>query len=104
MEPYAVVETGSKQYKVTTGDVVHVERLEYDVGATIQVESVLALSDGKELRVGTPELKDATVSAEVVDHIRGPKLISYKKKRRKGYSRKLGHRQNLTVLKVVKID
>ena len=100
LQGYAVVETGGKQYRVTAGDRVMVERLAGDVGATIELAPVLALSDGKDLRVGAPDVDGAKVTAEVLEHRRGPKLVAFKKKRRKGYARKIGHRQELTVLKI----
>lgn len=100
MDAYAVVETGGKQYRVKAGDVLQVERLEAEVGQDISLERVLAVSDGTSLNVGTPVVDGVTVPATVLEHKRGPKLIAYKKKRRKGYERKVGHRQELTVLKV----
>jgi large subunit ribosomal protein L21 len=103
MEAYAVVETGSKQYRVKAGDTLKVERLKADVGATVDLTSVLAISDGSTLQVGAPEVKGAKVKASVVSHVHGPKLVSFKKKRRKNYMRKQGHRQDLTVLKVESI-
>lgn len=103
MDAYAVIETGGKQYRVKKGDSLTVERLDAEVGKKVALSSVLAVSDGKKLSVGTPEVSGKKVSAEVVDHIRGPKLTSYKKKRRKGFSKKIGHRQELTVLKIDKI-
>lgn len=103
MEAYAVVETGGKQYRVQAGDTLEVEKLEADVGAAVDLDQVLAMSDGKMLSVGTPTLEKAKVTSTVVDQLRGPKVINFKKKRRKGYSRKVGHRQSLTVLKVESI-
>jgi len=103
MEAYAVVETGGKQYRVKENDTIRVERLEQDVDAKVEL-GVLAVSDGKTLAVGTPEVSGAKVTSTVLEHVRGPKLVSFKKKRRKGYSRKIGHRQELTVLKVDKIE
>jgi large subunit ribosomal protein L21 len=103
MEPYAVLETGGKQYRVKADDTLQVERLRSQEGETIQLTPVLAISDGKQLKVGTPEVDGAVVTAAVVAHIRGEKVVSFKKKRRKGYSRKIGHRQELTVLRVEKI-
>jgi large subunit ribosomal protein L21 len=100
MEAYAVVETGGKQYLLKVNDNVRVELLDAEKGATVELTSVLASSDGSKLTIGTPEVSGAKVTATVVDHIRGPKVISFKKKRRKGYSRRMGHRQELTVLKV----
>ena len=100
MDAYAVVETGGKQYRVRAGDTLTVERLDAEAGAEVQLSPVLAVSDGKALNIGTPVVADAAVAATVVKHIRGPKLVAFKKKRRKGYHRKQGHRQDLTVLKI----
>ncbi len=104
MEPYAVVETGGKQYLVKAGETLKVELLEGAAGSTIELTSVLALSDGKTLTIGTPTVPGAKVSAEIVEEsVRGPKVVAFKKKRRKGYRRKVGHRQNKTVLRVASI-
>jgi large subunit ribosomal protein L21 len=100
MEPYAVVETGSKQYLVKAGDVITVETLAGDAGAAVALDRVLALSDGKTLQIGAPCVAGATVSAEIVEQTLGPKTVAFKKKRRKGYTRKVGHRQEYTVLKI----
>ena len=100
MDAYAVVQTGGKQYRVEVNDTLRVERIEAEVGQTINALPVLAISDGETLQVGTPEVDGAKVTAAVVEHIRGDKVVSFKKKRRKGYSKKIGHRQELTVLKV----
>ena len=97
MDAYAVLETGGKQYRVATGDTVEVERLDVEAGQDVDLESVLAVSDGKELKVGMPYVQGAKVTLAVVGHKRGTKLINFKKKRRKGYSRRMGHRQELTV-------
>lgn len=101
MEAYAVIETGGKQYRVTAGATLHVERLADEAGTTLQFERVLALSDGTQLTVGTPAIAGAAVTAEVVEHLRGPKVYSFKKKRRKGYKRKVGHRQELTRIRII---
>jgi large subunit ribosomal protein L21 len=100
---YAVMVTGGKQHFVRLNDVLEVELLTAKEGDKLEIEPVLALSDGQKLQVGTPVLKGAKVSCTVVKHILGPKLVSYKKNRRMGYHRKVGHRQDLTVLKVDKI-
>jgi len=104
METYAVVETGGKQYRVKPDDTLSVERLKAEAGESVDLDRVLALSDGKSLKVGTPLVEDAKVTAKVMEHIRGEKVVSFKKKRRKGYSRKIGHRQELTVLKIETIQ
>ena len=98
MQPYAVVKSGGKQYLVHKGDSITVERLPNEVGENIDIADVLAISDGKQMLVGTPALP-TKVTFSVVEHKRGDKVISFKKKRRKGYARKVGHRQELTVLK-----
>lgn len=103
MEAYAVVGTGGKQYRVKAGDTLKVELLEGEAGATVTLDQVLALSDGKDLKIGTPVVKGAKVSATIVEQTKGPKVVAFKKKRRKGYSRKVGHRQPLTVLRVSSI-
>ena len=103
MEAYAVVETGGKQYRVQPGDTLNVEKLDAEVGAKIALDQVLALSDGTTLSVGKPTVEGAAVQAVVEDQIRGEKIFNFKKKRRKGYTRKVGHRQSLTVLKVESI-
>ncbi len=100
MEAYAVVETGGKQYRVTTGQSLEIERLDAEVGQDVVLPTVLAVSDGKDLRVGTPHVADAKVTFTVVAQTRGEKVINFKKRRRKGYERKVGHRQDLTVVKV----
>lgn len=100
MDAYAVVETGGKQYRVKQGDVFEIERLAGEVGQKITLDRVLALSNGSDLAVGTPAVAGATVSAEIVSQHRGEKVVNFKKKRRKGYHRKIGHRQDLTRVRV----
>jgi len=103
MNAYAVVETGGKQYLVRPEDTVTVELLPDKAGTETILTKVLAVSDGTNLKVGKPRLENASVNALVLKHIRGPKVVAYKQKRRKGYSRKKGHRQELTVLKIKEI-
>lgn len=100
MEPYAVIETSGRQYMVKANETLEVNLMQAEKGSTIDIRPVLALSDGKELKIGKPEVAGASVKALVLDHIRGEKVISFRKFRRKGYSRKRGHRQELTVLKI----
>ncbi len=101
---YAVIETGGKQYRVSQGDVLEVESLEGKVGETIDLSRVLLLNDEKETRIGSPVVEGSIVKAEVVAQTRGPKIIIFKKKRRKAYRRTKGHRQSLTRLKIVGIQ
>ncbi len=103
MEAYAVVETGGKQYRVQAGDVVEVEKLAVEVGGTVELDEVLAVSDGTSLTIGTPRVDSARVVSTVIDQTRGDKVINFKKKRRKGYRRKIGHRQDITLLKIERI-
>ena len=97
---FAVIKTGGKQYRVASGDVIKVEKLEVEAGSTVTLDQVLMV-DGK---IGTPLVADATVSAEVIAQDRGPKVIIVKKKRRQNYRRKNGHRQDLTVLRITEIS
>jgi large subunit ribosomal protein L21 len=100
---YAVIQTGGKQYRVANGDVITVEKLEGDAGATLAIEPVLMVNDGKATQVGVPVVEGASVTAEVVEQTRGKKIIVFKKKRRQGYRRTMGHRQELTVLRVLDV-
>ncbi len=101
MKPYAVLQTGGKQYLVREGDLLRVEKLDAELGRTLDLGPVLAVSDGTALRVGVPHVADASVAVEVLAQERARKVISYKKKRRKGYHRKVGHRQSVTAVRVV---
>jgi large subunit ribosomal protein L21 len=100
---FAVVKTGGKQYKVSVGDVVIIERLQGSAGDTIVLDHVLMLGDGDKLEVGTPTLAGKGVTAEIIEQGRGDKVIVFKKKRRQNYRRKRGHRQDLTVLRITAI-
>ena len=100
---YAVIKTGGKQYRVAAGDVLRIERLDGEVGQTIAFDQVMMVGGDGEPRVGTPVIDGAQVTAELLDQIKGDKVIVFKKKRRKNYRRKKGHRQDLTVLRVREI-
>ncbi len=100
---FAVIKTGGKQYKVAKDDIVVVEKLEGEAGASIALDSVLMLGDEKSVTTGAPFVEGASVAAEVVEQTRGDKVIVFKKQRRQNYRRKNGHRQDLTVLKVTDI-
>lgn len=97
---YAIVSIAGKQYKVAEGDKLKVARLSSKVGDTINFEDVLLTDDGKDIKIGKPTLKDSVISAEVLEHGRLPKILVYKKKRRKGYQRKNGHRQEFSAIKI----
>ena len=101
---FAVIRTGGKQYKVASGDVIRVERLVTEAGASIELDEVLMVGDGSDISVGTPLVANAKVTAEVVAQARGPKIIVFKKKRRQNYRRKNGHRQDLTILRITAIN
>jgi large subunit ribosomal protein L21 len=103
---YAIIETGGKQYRVTPGDVVALEKLEGSVGQTITFDKVLLVggkTDSKVL-VGTPYVTKAALQAEIVEQGKGEKLLTIKYKRRKGYRRMIGHRQDLTRVLITKIE
>lgn len=99
----AVVKTGGKQYAVSEGDLIDVELLEGSVGDKIELTDVLSLGTGDDLKVGTPTVEGASVLCEVVGEGRGKKVIVFKKKRRKGYKKKQGHRQGFISLRVAEI-
>jgi large subunit ribosomal protein L21 len=100
---YAVLETGSKQYRVTAGDTLEIERLEVEAGKPITFDRVLLVNNEGKLTVGSPTVAAASVVADVIAHKRGEKKIAFKMKRRKGYHRTVGHRQELTVIKITEI-
>ncbi len=97
---YALVEIKGKQYKVEQGSVIRIDRVEQEKGSKVDFPSVLMVSDGSSVKVGTPFLPGASVSAVVEDHVRDDKVVIGKFKKRKNYHRKQGHRQPFTVLKV----
>ena len=101
---YAVLETGSKQYRVSAGDTLQIERLAVEAGKTFTFDRVLFTSNEGKVSVGAPTVAGATIVADVVEHIRGDKKVTFKMKRRKGYHKKIGHRQELTVVKIKEIN
>lgn len=101
---YAVIKTGGKQYRVSPGESIKIEQLQADVGATIVLDQVLMVADGEAVKVGTPTLAGAKVSATVVSHGRGPKIRIFKMRRRKHYQKTQGHRQNYTEIRVDAIN
>lgn len=100
---YAVIKTGGKQYRVQKDDVLEVELLDAKKGDTVTLDEVLLVGSEGNAKIGTPTVAGASVKAEVVDQIRGDKVIVFKKKRRQNYRRKNGHRQSLTVVKITDI-
>jgi large subunit ribosomal protein L21 len=103
MDAYAIIQTGGKQYRVTQGATLEVELLGAEPGQDVAVAEVLAVSDGQTLRIGKPYVEDVKVVLNVASLIRGEKVINFKKRRRKGYSRRMGHRQELAVVTVASI-
>jgi large subunit ribosomal protein L21 len=100
---YAVIKTGGKQYRVAKDDVIRVELLDAEVGSSIELDQVLLIGGDGEPTVGSPLIDGAKVTAEVVEQGKGPKIIIFKKRRRKNSRRKNGHRQRLTSLKITEI-
>ena len=100
---YAVVRTGGLQFRVSEGDLIRVPRMKSEVGEGIEISDVLALSVGGDVTVGTPLVESAKVRAEVVGHGKGKKVIVFKKKRRKDYRVKKGHRQDFTEIRITGI-
>lgn len=100
---YAVIKTGGKQFRVSAGDVIHVEKLTGEAGDKVKLDQVLMVG-GDKPQVGAPLIDGASVDAEIVEQTRAPKIIVFKKRRRQNYRRKKGHRQNLTTLKINSIN
>ncbi len=100
---YAIIATGGKQYKVSEGDVIYVEKLGVEAGAEYTFDQVLMVS-GEEVKIGNPTVEGATVTASVVGEVKGKKVIVYKYKRKTGYHKKQGHRQTFTKVEIKKIN
>ncbi|MBI1177855.1 50S ribosomal protein L21 [bacterium] len=101
---YAILETGSKQYRVTAGDKLEIERLSVEAGQPVTFDRVLLVNNDGKVSVGAPTVANASVVADVLEHKRGEKVTVYKMKRRKGYHKKQGHRQELTVVQIKSIN
>jgi|SRR5579863_4663878 len=101
---FAIVKTGGKQYRVGPGDQIVVERITGEVGSEVSLTNVLAIGDGDATAIGRPSLPNTSVRAKIVQQPRGSKIIVFKKKKRKNYRRKRGHRQELTVLRIEEIS
>jgi large subunit ribosomal protein L21 len=100
---YAVIRTGGKQYRVAANQVIEVEKLDAEAGSSIELSEVLMVGEGESATIGSPLVAGASVTATVLEQGKGPKLIVFKKRRRKNFRRKTGHRQKLTVLRVTDI-
>lgn len=101
---YAIVETGGKQFKVSQGDTLYVEKLAHEVGETITLDKVYMVQDNGTVRVGSPVVEGASVTAKVVEHGRGKKIVVFKYKSKKNYHKKQGHRQPYTKLTIESIQ
>jgi large subunit ribosomal protein L21 len=100
---YAVLETGGKQYRVAPGETLAIDRIEAEAGKPVTLDRVLFISSDDRLFVGAPTVANASVVADIVEHFRGEKKIAFKMKRRKGYHRTVGHRQEMTRIKISEI-
>jgi large subunit ribosomal protein L21 len=100
---YAVIKTGGKQYRVTEGDLLKIEKVTGEVGESVEFEEVLMIANGEQIDVGRPVLPSSSVVGEIVEQGKGKKIIVFKSKRRKGYRKKQGHRQLYTLLKIKEI-
>jgi large subunit ribosomal protein L21 len=100
---YAVIETGGKQYRVAAGDTIEIERLETEAGKVHTFDRVLLVANDGRVSLGAPTVAKASVLGDVQEHLRGDKKIAFKMKRRKGYHRTVGHRQELTRVKITEI-
>ncbi len=100
---YAVIQTGGKQYRVSQGDLITIEKLDGATGDRVEIASVLMIGEGNQVTVGQPQLDQARVVGTIVRQGRGPKVVIYKHKRRKGYQKRQGHRQWQTLLRVSEI-
>jgi large subunit ribosomal protein L21 len=101
---YAIIATGGKQYRVAVGDQITVEKLDAEVGSSITIDQVLMIGGGGATTIGTPVVDGATVSADVVDAMRGEKIVVFKYKPKKRYRKRTGHRQSLTRLAITAIN
>ena len=101
---YAVIETGGKQYRVSEGDVISVEKLNEEVGKLLTINEVLVAGEGSEVLVGAPYVEGASVKAEVVENGKAPKVVIYKYKAKKDSKKKQGHRQPFTKLEIKAIS
>ncbi|MBC6403724.1 MAG: 50S ribosomal protein L21 [Hyphomonadaceae bacterium] len=101
---FAVIQTGGKQYKVARDDVIVVEKLDSEEGRTISFRNVLACGQGADVKIGEPLVRGAEVKGQVIEQRKGDKIIVFKKKRRKNYRRKKGHRQYETVVRITEIS
>ena len=101
---YAIIETGGKQYKVTEGDVLYIEKLGAEAGESVAFDKVLAVWDGENVKFGAPTVDGASVTANVVKNGKGKKVLVFKYKPKKNYRRRQGHRQPYTKVEITKVN
>jgi len=101
---YAIIASGGKQYKVSEGEIIKLEKIPGEVGSPVSFDQVLLLSNGEDVKVGRPVLENVRVEGHILNHARHKKIIVFKYKRRKGYRRKRGHRQYYTAIKIDRIN
>lgn len=101
---YAIIETGGRQYRVSSGDTIKVDKMPSETGAVVDVERVLAIVDGQKTVTGDPFVKGASVKAEVIGPVKAGKVLVYKKRPRRVYEKLNGHRQNHTILKIKEVN
>ncbi len=101
---YAVIETGGKQYKVSEGDVIYVEKLDVEAGADVAFDKVLLIGEGSDVKVGAPVVDGVSVAGKVIKNDKAKKVVVYKYKPKKGYHKKQGHRQPYTKVEITKIN
>ena len=97
---YAIVEISGHQFKISKGDKIYVNRMESEEGSEISLENVLLVDNDGDIKVGKPNVENASVSAEVIEHVKDDKVLVFKKKRRKGYKKLQGHRQQLSEIEI----
>jgi|SRR5579859_348594 len=100
---YAIVDIAGQQYKVTKDHYVYAPKMEGEAGAAVSFDKVLLMDNGKSVEIGSPVIKGAKVSGKILEHVKGDKVIVFKKKRRKGYAKKNGHRQQFTKVQIENI-
>ncbi len=101
---YAIVDIAGKQYKVTKDQYVYAPKLDAEEGTTLEFKNVLLIDNDSSIAIGTPTIAGATISGRVLEHVKGDKLVVFKKKRRKGYAKRNGHRQQFTKLMIESIS
>ena len=101
---YAIFESGGKQYRVTAGDTVDIEKIDTSMGEKVELANVLMVVDGDQIQVGTPTIENAVISGHVLGPVKGEKITVFKSKRRKDYRRKVGHRQKYIRLYIDEIS